>query len=479
MPTAGTLRFSAPRTLTVAAINALKPGQKLADGSGDARSGRLKIRKRPTATGVVAEWIFDFQRDGKASRLTIGRYSPDESREGYMTLSQARAAAEAAKKEVREGRNPLHKREIARHEAKVQQGARVAAVREAKDKTLIALLAAYVAALRANGKHDSAYDVENMFSNHVARAFPELAELPAAEVTTAHVSKILARLVGPDAETKKGRTALKVRSYMAAAFKLALGASVDPMAPAGAAGFGLTHNPAAAVPATKMAEAYGRPSERALSVDEFRHYLAHVAAVPSALVRLALQLQIAAGGQRIQQLLRLRHSDVTHDTITLYDPKGKRSTPRRHVLPLVPEVAEIVEMLRSISPAENGTDGYLFASGDTVTSPDTLSEAVHQICTSMLLTEENGKAQASTPFRGGDIRRTVETMLAGNPLRVSKDDRAQLLSHGLTGVQDTTYDKGQHLDDKRAALRKWNDFVADLGIGAMAEGANVVQLRAA
>ena len=50
-------------------------------------------------------------------------------------------------------------------------------------------------------------------------------------------------------------------------------------------------------------------------------------------------------------------------------------------------------------------------------------------------------------------------------MRISKDDRAQLLSHGLTGVQDTHYDQGKYLAAKTEALRTWNDYLSDLCIG--------------
>ena len=53
-------------------------------------------------------------------------------------------------------------------------------------------------------------------------------------------------------------------------------------------------------------------------------------------------------------------------------------------------------------------------------------------------------------FTVGDLRRTVETRLAGE--KVSKDVRAQLQSHGLGGVQDRNYDRHDYLDEKRDAL---------------------------
>ena len=56
-----------------------------------------------------------------------------------------------------------------------------------------------------------------------------------------------------------------------------------------------------------------------------------------------------------------------------------------------------------------------------------------------------------------DIRRTVETMLAG--MNVSRDIRAQLLSHGLSGVQSVHYDRYDYLKEKHEALIKWEVYI--------------------
>jgi hypothetical protein len=44
-------------------------------------------------------------------------------------------------------------------------------------------------------------------------------------------------------------------------------------------------------------------------------------------------------------------------------------------------------------------------------------------------------------------------MLAG--MGISKDTRAQLLSHGISGVQAAHYDRHGYTDEKRAALVAW------------------------
>ena len=239
----------------------MKPGQVLSDGGIDTGAGRLKIRKRKTQSGSVAEWLYIYWGGEKGKRVTMvlngkaSRYSPKEQ-EGCLTIAQARELARKLQADVQAGVDPAVQRELQRALAQKSQTAAINKLKDAKEKTLAALMTTYVTSLQTKGKTESAYDVENLVKNHVSKPFPELASTPAADITAMDVAKVLARLVGPEVKVKKGRTALKLRSYMAAAFKLAMGAELDPMAPGSAAGFELTVNPAGAVPPTKMAAAF-------------------------------------------------------------------------------------------------------------------------------------------------------------------------------------------------------------------------------
>lgn len=476
---AKTLRRTVGRPLTTAAIAAMKPGQVLSDGGIDTGAGRLKIRKRKTKSGSVAEWLYIYWGGEKGKRVTIllngkaSRYSPKEQ-EGFLTIAQAREAARKFQADVQAGIDPAMQRELQKVATQKAQSAAVVKLKDAKEKSLAAMMNTYVTSLQAKGKIESAYDVENLVKNHITNAFPTLASTPAADITALDVAKILARLVGPDAPVKKGRTALKLRSYMAASFKLAMGADLDPMAPGSAAGFELKVNPAAAVPATKMAAAYHKVGERTLTVAELRQYLIRLEAVPSETHRLALELQIMAGGQRLQQLLRLTRADVTGSTFTLFDPKGKRTQPRTHVLPLLPELKERIEQLKVINPVSaSNVNGNLFASsGGSVVNAETLSGVVKEISRAMVKAKKS-----ATPFRGGDIRRTCETMLSGT-LGIHKDVRAQLLSHGVSGVQDVVYDKSTHMKTKEAALRAWIRYLKAVRKGEKQQS-NVVPLKIA
>lgn len=459
------VRRTAPKSLTTVAIGALKPGKLLADGAVRPGAGSLKVRKRKTAQGSVTEWIFEWHRDGATRRHSLGRYSATEA-ESCLTLSKARTVAAEWQAIIKSGGNPAAMRLLDREEVRVQQAKAIVELNTASERSLKYLLETYVTSLEQNKKADSAYDAANMFKNHVVLAFPVFAELPAASITPEHVSRILGRLVGPGVKGKKGRTALKLRSYMAAAFRLALGASVDPMAPDAAAGFGLVSNPAAAVPATKMAQTFNKAGERSLSPEELGAYLRHLDALPMSLSRLALQLQIASGGQRMQQLLRLTADNVQLDSFHIYDGKGRRVVARKHTLPMLPEIQRLFDQLKSLHPPEGRRrtpdhNVILFALDGVSLAVETPSNMVKRISNALCAS----KLTVAT-FRGGDIRRTVETLMAGR-LMISKDVRAQVLSHGLTGVQDRHYDKDLHLDEKRNALREWNNYLEKLRKGSV------------
>jgi integrase len=138
------------------------------------------------------------------------------------------------------------------------------------------------------------------------------------------------------------------------------------------------------------------------------------------------------------QLLRLKAGDVdlSADAVTLYDGKGARLQPRRHVLPLTKSAHEILE--RRL--------------------------AVTDISDKMLKADP---PEAREPFQLRDLRRTVETQLAA--LRISSDVRAQLQSHGLGGIQQRHYDRHDYMLEKHQTLLKWAKHLEALKAGRIGD----------
>ena len=85
----------------------------------------------------------------------------------------------------------------------------------------------------------------------------------------------------------------------------------------------------------------------------------------------------------------------------------------------------------------------------------TLSNKVIKISKEMV-----DEGSRSDPFQLRDIRRTIETFLAsqGVPMEV----RAQLQSHGLSGVQARHYDMHKYMDEKLDAMERVYRLITDV-----------------
>ena len=169
----------------------------------------------------------------------------------------------------------------------------------------------------------------------------------------------------------------------------------------------------------------------------------------------ALKLALYSGGQRMAAILRAEVTDWNAETkvLRLLDPKGKRRQPREHLLPLGPVAASIVSELATRSKEKSSALLFPSRTKETSIHDSMLGPRVTEIATAM----------GGEPFDLRDIRRTVETMLAG--LGVSRDIRAQLLSHGISGVQAVHYDRYSYMKEKHAALFKWERYLNKISAG--------------
>ena len=116
--------------------------------------------------------------------------------------------------------------------------------------------------------------------------------------------------------------------------------------------FGIKNNP---ISETKPLEYASERLERVLRSMELGHFWSHLTRESSAdsLRCRFLRLTILLGRQRRVQLLRARTTDVNIDsaTIKLLDNKGRRKTPRVHLLPLttlaLQEISPLLEECRA------------------------------------------------------------------------------------------------------------------------------------
>lgn len=443
----------------------------LSDG-GSRGAGRLLAK----ITGVKVEgskkpatqvrFYFSYFDAAKARRyFPIGDYGKGK---GQYTLIQARGRAAELSALYQQGTDLHAHFEGIQAEAERQRKAAEKATEEAERRagsdTLRELLTAYSDFLKRAGKQ-SAGDVAGIFRLHVLDldaedapkvkndTRPRLASRRASDISPDDFVALLAALT----KAGKGRTAAKLRSYLRAAYSLAITAKTDPDAPLELRTFGIEVNPIASIGAMSK---YNRARERNLSAEELRAFLGRLEALPQTVKKDALNLCLLLGGQRPTQLLRVKpvDADLSAGSITLFDGKGRRHQPRPHVLPLTVRASAIVKRTMGL----RGECPTIFSSnGKKPLHPDTLGDTVAEMSAAMVKAKE-----AREGFELRDLRRTCETMLAG--LRVSKDLRGQLQSHGLGGVQDRHYDKYGYMLEKRQTLEKWQRQLDRIAAGKVA-----------
>lgn len=422
----------------------------LSDDEGTRGGGRLVVRVSTAGTKL---FYFRYSVEGRRKQIPLRPFSPTPA-EGRYTLDQARQAFRRF--------SELHRRpesqDVAAH-LKAEEEARLARQRAAdaevqreKEKaaqtsryTLRALCDWYVRHLEDAGKASHA-NVKSVFKCHVEET--DWADQPAKAFSAKQATALVRKVV----EGGKGRTAGKLRSMLHSAFALAMKAELDPSAPAELMLFGIEHNPIAATAALSK---FNRPRDRVLTASEMGAVWRRLSALNEAapLAARALRLTMLLGGQRAQQLLRVRveQVDLEAGTITLFDPKGRRQLPRAHTLPLAG--AAKTDVLQLMARCAALPSQHLFGSRGSVLGSENLSHFVRALSDELI-----AEKISTHPFQFRDMRRTAETMMAS--LGVSKDIRAQIQSHGLSGVQTRHYDKYEYMAEKRQALKTWEGYLA-------------------
>jgi integrase len=446
-------------TLTDADIRSAKTDGKhlwLSDG-GARGAGRLCVRVH--ANGRKSFYYRYTGRDGNRVSLPLGEYHP-KSEQGGISLAEARRKAGDLARlhaEVTDVREHLEekRREAVRARADAEE-AEKRAIDEANRGTLRMLLQAYIDHLKSE-QRPSARDVETCLQRHVLNDRSALADRKAAGIKVKDFRDLIADIV----EKGKVREADKLRSHLIAAYNLALAAGQSATAGRRFDGFDIEVNPAASVASLAKKR---KTRRRYLNTEELAAYLNALDGLPIA-TRLALELALYLAGQRPTQLLRVRQSDVdltcAPPELVQYDPKGRRSEPREHLLPLVGRALEIVKELIKLNHGNTYLLGSVRASG--AVSVMTLSTAVTDISTALVKDEV-----IDNPFQQRDIRRTAETHLSR--MKFDEVTRAHLLSHGLGGVQNRHYNKYEYFDEKLAALKKWGRFLDGLRVQGVRRG---------
>jgi hypothetical protein len=389
--------------------------------------GSLEARK--ISTGAIV-FYWRYSADGKSGRESIGQYSPSNPPRstlpiaGFYSLTAAKAAAS-----VMAGEHEAHKAKGGYAELKAvkkQVASDDKAIKQAREsKTLEALMMLYIALLAKQGKA-SHRDVLNIVTNHLIAPHPKLAAKPACEVTAESIADVIRSVI----ESGKARTANKLRSYLHAAFKIAAGAKLNAATPLAFKAFAITVNPITSIPANSDAN---KADKNPVKVHELQAYWQAIQGLEGKRGAL-LRIHLLTGGLRPQQLLRLNRAGIDGATFTLHDIKGKRSNPRPYTTPMLQCVQDDLKLFA-------GNEGYVFSldGGTTAIRGETLGGWAKEAVSGVV-----------QDFQLKRVRSGIETLLASK--RVSSDIRAQLQSHGISGVQAKNYDAYHYLPEKLEAL---------------------------
>lgn len=451
--------------LTVKELQAIKIGGWATDGPAGPGKGSGVLAFRRVSSGALLAYFRFTRSDSTRGAYPIGQMA-ERGRAG-LSLTEARNKAgelaqlylsgvkdidtyfeEAERKAIEAEESSQKAREA---EQKAIEAAKEIEQREALEReqyTLRKLCEVYTGFLQDQGKI-STKSAESVFKCHVY-PIKEISTLLAREISSDHIALLIRKVQ----EQGKARLAGILRSYLLATFNAATKAKYDATLPHVFVEFGVTSNPVTIIPAKSGII----PGTRNLSRAEVKKYLIEL--FRDNLIDRALILHLLTGGQRIAQLLRARVNDFDplEGTLRLWDGKGKRQVPREHVIPLASLGLELCQALMTQALT---LSAKLFAnSGKTIANPSLFlssSGATMFASTPGKRVADIVAALEIEPFDLRDIRRTVETMLAG--LGISRDVRAQLLSHGLSGVQNQHYDRHQYMKEKRDALIIWEQHL--------------------
>lgn len=392
------------------------------------RGGSLQAR-RLTSGAVQFYWRYSYE--GRTHREPVGAFdalSPPKkleptSRGFSVAAARERCRVLSLKHAEHIGVGGL--REVKVNERKQRAAMETAAVARAVH-SLARLLDDYVTHQLKQGRI-SAREAKCIFDLHVVAAWPALAEAPAADLTQDQVIDMLRRLT----EQGKGRTSNKLRTYMRAAYQCAIDVRVTASIPVAFKAYAVHTNPVAQ---TRRDARFDRADKRPLTTDELRLYWQLLEAVPGLRGR-CLRMHLLTGGQRIEQLVRLRWADVRTDSITIYDTKGRPGQgARTHTVPIVKAAARDLQSFE-----RTGDHVFSTTRGVKPISGTTLSGWAAQVV-----------GDAIEGFQVKRVRSGVETLLAAN--RISREIRGHVQSHGLTGIQARHYDGHDYMQEKRHAL---------------------------
>ena len=390
----------------------------------------LKRRRLTDGGGLYLEvspagskrWFWKFYPDGKESRLALGSY-PE------VTLKAARAARDEARKTRTAGTNPVQQRKA--------------------DK--LASSASKATTFEAVAREFHGAKLESWSPNHAAQwlrcldkdVFPWVGSLPLAEVSAPMLLDTLRKV------EKRGavRMAHDLREYAGQVFRYGIATGRCERDPAGDLRGAL--RPAMVKHAAALLEP-AQAGELLRAIDAY-------SGQPATRAALALSALLF---QRPGNIRAMEWAEVDADAALWTIPSDKmkrglygKTNGRPHLVPLAPQALALLADLRPLT----GHGRYVFPSlltGERCMSENTVRGALRRMGYSNdEMTAHGFRAMART---------LIGERLPGIPESVIE---AQL-AHGKAGALGMAYDRAEFMEQRRAMMVTWADYLDRLRAGA-------------
>ena len=401
---------------TVKQIQSLKP-KKIKyfkwEGTGRRKVGSLGVCVYPNGTKT---FYYQYAINQARRRIKLG---PTD----VLSLADAREKAQVYSQKVSIGEDPL---------VNIDPAETTKASGSVED-----MVNYYVEKMKIDGKRtyrEVLATIERDVYRHIDKA------MPANEVTSLQVSEIIAKMIQRGAATGSNR----LRSYLHAAFAIAIKHDNDPANLSKSMRFKLTQNPVTAVPRQNVEKV----GNRVLSESELATLLTDIQSQGfSPLTKFAILLCLYSGGQRPFEVINTRFEwiDIASRSWTMSDKVTKNK--KEHVIPMSAQLITLVQESRLFT----SRSPFLICSRLDPSKPmptASLAQVLHRYC----------KRKRMEPFVPRDLRRTCKTLMTKHRIG-TMETRNRLHNHALNDVSNKHYNKYDYWNEKLEILCDWGDFL--------------------
>jgi len=412
-PQSGGINGGITMSLTNTQISKSKPGEqpyKLSD------SGGMFLLVHPNGSKY---WRLKYRLHGKEKILALGVY-PD------VSLAQAREKRDTAKKEIKDGIDPVMKRREEKHLALIKS-----------ENTFEAISMEWHGQQQNKWTPDHA---ERVIKSLQDDAFPALGAKPVSELSAKDVLAVIRKI------EKRGslETASRVLQRITAVFRYAVQTGH------------IENNPATELRGTiKVRKVEHRPALNAKDMPEFLQKLDHYKGdqVTCLALKLLLLTFVRPGELRGA---RWDEFDLEHAQWRI--PAERMKMRHEHIVPLSQQALNILDQLKTLS----GNNELLFPNRNGEGKPiseNTLLYAMYRL----------GYHRTATAH---GFRATASTIL--NEQGWKPDVIERQLAHAEKNKVRAAYHRSEYLQDRKKMMQSWADY-----LDSLRKGANVVNIKRA